>query len=114
MGGKVTTPCARGKARDQGKHRATTITAVTPWNLQRNRMRRRALPAQDCLEAPADLSKNSSLMCLRGEGTREDHKEAYRWLRKAAESGYAEAQFELGRLYVQGLAVPQNWAEAVP
>ena len=39
--------------------------------------------------------------------------EAVTWLRLAAEQGHAEAQFNLGLMYVRGEGVPQNFAEAV-
>ena len=36
-----------------------------------------------------------------------------KWTRKAAERGYAEAQFNLGRMYENGLRVSQDYAEAI-
>jgi TPR repeat protein len=39
-------------------------------------------------------------------------REAERWYRRAAEQGYAMAQFSLGTLYVQG-EIPVDYAEAV-
>ncbi len=35
-----------------------------------------------------------------------------RWYRKAAKQGYAEAQYILGRMYGEGLGVPQDYAHA--
>jgi TPR repeat protein len=39
--------------------------------------------------------------------------EAVKWYRKAGEQGYADAQFELGRCYSEGLGVAKDNAEAV-
>ncbi len=38
---------------------------------------------------------------------------ALQWYHKAAEQGYAEAQFNLGLMYFEGQGVPQDYAEAV-
>jgi uncharacterized protein len=35
------------------------------------------------------------------------------WFRKAADQGYAEAQYNLGLMYEDGRGVPQDHAEAV-
>jgi len=42
----------------------------------------------------------------------QDFKEAVKWLRKAADQGYAEAQSELGSMYFNGQGVPKNGEEA--
>ena len=47
-----------------------------------------------------------------GEGVPTDHLEAAKWYRKAAEQGYANAQFRLGDAYRKGLGVPQDYQEA--
>ncbi len=39
--------------------------------------------------------------------------EAVKWYRKAADQGYAPAQFNLGWMYDRGEGVPQDYAEAV-
>ena len=39
--------------------------------------------------------------------------EAVRWYRESAEQGYPEGQFNLGRVYQFGLAVPQDRQEAI-
>jgi hypothetical protein len=41
-----------------------------------------------------------------------DPKLALDWYRKAAEAGFAPAQFNLGRLYAAGTGVPKDFAEA--
>ena len=48
-----------------------------------------------------------------GEGVPEDYREAVKWWRKAAEQGYAEAQFNLGGMYAKGEGVPEDYQEAV-
>ena len=42
----------------------------------------------------------------------EDDAEAVKWFRKAAEQGQADAQFNLGVMYVKGDGVPEDDAEA--
>jgi len=39
----------------------------------------------------------------------QDYAEAVRWFRKAAEQGDAQAQFNLGLMYVNGKGVRQNY-----
>lgn len=46
-------------------------------------------------------------------GLPEDHTEAVRWLRRAAEQGYVEAQACLAGMYEKGQGVSQDYAEAV-
>ena len=48
-----------------------------------------------------------------GEGVPEDHAEAVKWFRMAAEQGHANAQFSLGFMYANGEGVPEDDAEAV-
>jgi TPR repeat protein len=45
--------------------------------------------------------------------TQGNYTEAVKWYRKAAEKGYADAQFSLGQCYRRGEGVPQDYAEAV-
>jgi TPR repeat protein len=42
----------------------------------------------------------------------EDHAEAARWYRRAADQGNPDAEFNLGSLYDSGQGVPQDHAEA--
>ena len=44
-------------------------------------------------------------MYVNGEGVPENNAEAVKWFRKAADQGFADAQFNLGRMYY--------WAERV-
>ena len=46
-------------------------------------------------------------------GKPQDYAEAVKWYRKAAEQGYARAQYNLGVCYGNGKGVPKNRAEAV-
>ena len=43
-----------------------------------------------------------------------DYAAAVSWYRKAAEQGYADAQFNLGVMYAKGAGVPQDYAMALP
>jgi len=51
-------------------------------------------------------------MYSQGKGVPRDYPEAVRWYRKAADQGYAKAQYDLGNMYSQGKGVPQDYAEA--
>src|SRR5439155_25230226 len=48
---------------------------------------------------------------INGRGVLQDYAEAVRWYRKAADQGYAIAQYDLGNMYDQGKGVPQNYGE---
>ena len=48
----------------------------------------------------------------KGEAVPQDHKEAMRLYREAAEQGVAMAQYNLGLLYTKGRGVPQDHKEA--
>ena len=47
-----------------------------------------------------------------GQGVKQDYFEAVKWYRKAAEQGYANAQFNLGVMYYQGDGVRQDKGQA--
>ena len=47
-----------------------------------------------------------------GYGVPENDAKAVRWYRRAAEQGYADAQFNLGLMYARGEGVPQEYVEA--
>jgi TPR repeat protein len=47
-----------------------------------------------------------------GEGVKQDATQAVYWIRKAAEQGYARAQFNLGVCYTSGEGVEQDFAQA--
>ncbi|MGA2228825.1 MAG: tetratricopeptide repeat protein [Syntrophobacteraceae bacterium] len=49
----------------------------------------------------------------RGQGVPEDHAEAMRWYRKAANQGLPQAEFNLGLMYAKGQAVAKDNAEAL-
>jgi TPR repeat protein len=51
-------------------------------------------------------------MYLNGQGVPQDYAEALKWLRLAANQGFAEAQDGLGRMYEHGQGVPKDDAEA--
>ena len=46
-----------------------------------------------------------------GEGVPQDHIEAAKWFRMAAEQGHAPAQSILGSMYYDGEGIPQNYVE---
>ena len=52
-------------------------------------------------------------MYYNGYGVPENDAEAVKWYRKAAEQGFAKAQFNLGRMYATGEGVPVNDTESV-
>jgi len=47
-------------------------------------------------------------MYYNGQGVQRDYVEAAKWVRKAAEQGYAPAQADLGVMYWNGQGVPQD------
>eukprot|EP00729_Bicosta_minor_P019656 gene19656-biopygen1572 len=55
---------------------------------------------------------NLGSMYYRGKGVEQDHVEAAKWFRKAAEAGHAMAQFNLGNMYRNGRGVEQDHVEA--
>ncbi|MYE36659.1 MAG: sel1 repeat family protein [Rhodobacteraceae bacterium] len=56
---------------------------------------------------------NMGIMHERGEGVPENHAEAARWFRLAAEQGYAEAQYCLATMYESGEGVAWGYEEAI-
>lgn len=52
-------------------------------------------------------------MYYNGRGVPQNHSNAVRWFRAAAEQGDDDAQTNLGIMYVSGRGVPQNHAAAV-
>jgi TPR repeat protein len=51
-------------------------------------------------------------MYYTGTGLTRDYSEAARWVRMAAEQGYARAQLDLAYLYEQGKGVPVDYTAA--
>tara|TARA_Y100000588_G_C14178902_1_gene892682 strand:+ start:113 stop:343 length:231 start_codon:yes stop_codon:yes gene_type:complete len=47
-----------------------------------------------------------------GQGVPQDHKEAVKWYRKAAEQGDADAHYHLGNPYKIGAGVPEDYIHA--
>ena len=56
---------------------------------------------------------NLGTMYAEGEGVKQDHTEAAKWYRKAAEQGDALAQYNLGAMHANGDGVPQDFAVAL-
>jgi uncharacterized protein len=48
-----------------------------------------------------------------GMHVKPDGKESIRWLTKAANQGYAPAEYELGRIYLYGRGIPVDYAQAL-
>ncbi len=48
----------------------------------------------------------------KGDGVKQDYKEAVYWYRKAAEQGVAEAQYNLACMYYKGIGVVEDYVEA--
>ena len=55
---------------------------------------------------------NLARMYAKGKGVVSDYKTAVKWFQRAADQGYADAQYSLGVLYVTGNGVPLNYAKA--
>jgi TPR repeat protein len=51
-------------------------------------------------------------MYREGRGVPQNDAEAVKWFRKAAEQGYAGAQYSLGYMYANGQGVPQDYVLA--
>jgi TPR repeat protein len=51
-------------------------------------------------------------MYAKGEGVPQDLAQAMDWYRKAAERGYADAQYNLGVMYANASGVPQDFVQA--
>jgi len=61
--------------------------------------------------SPADLTR-VGLGYAGGHGQPPDHTAAAKWFLRAAEQGYAPAQYNLGSLYEKGRGLPQDYTEA--
>ena len=53
-----------------------------------------------------------SLGIYKGRGVPQDYAAAVSWFRKAADQGYATAQYNLGIMYDPGQGVPQDYVQA--
>src|SRR5947199_354183 len=61
----------------------------------------------------ADSQVELGLRYDKGEGVAQDHAEAVKWYRKAAEQNLAEAQYNLGVCYANGTGVAKDQVEGV-
>ena len=52
-------------------------------------------------------------MYANGKGVSKNYSKAIEFYTKAADQGFANAQFELGRMYANGYGVPQNYSKAI-
>ena len=64
-------------------------------------------------EMSAEDQNNIGKAYYYGLGVPQDHEEAVKWHRLAAEQGNATGQLHLGRSYKKGQGVPQDYKEAV-
>ena len=76
------------------------------WNQQFEKKSAKA--AEGNLKAQYDVGN----MYLKGQGTMQDAKEAYKWFEKAAAKGYSRAQYKLGYLYHRGEGVKKDSSKA--
>ena len=60
------------------------------------------------MQGDARAQLNLGVMYENGRGVAEDHAEAAKWFRLAAEQGDAAAQYNLGVMYANGEGVPQS------
>ncbi|MGE3259322.1 MAG: tetratricopeptide repeat protein [Geobacter sp.] len=51
-------------------------------------------------------------MYYKGEGVKQDYKQAAKWYQKAADQGHASAQYNLGIVYENGYGITQNYSIA--
>ena len=51
-------------------------------------------------------------MCLKGQGTARNAKEAFSWFSKSAKQGYSRAEYKLGYLYQRGTGVGKDQNQA--
>jgi TPR repeat protein len=56
----------------------------------------------------AEAQTMLGLMYSRGDGVRQNHREAMKWCRKAADQGHAEAQVQVARMYDRGEGAPKS------
>ena len=52
------------------------------------------------------------VMYAAGKGVPQNHVEAMKWFRKAADQGDVKAQYYLGLMYFQGIGVPKDFVKA--
>ena len=60
-------------------------------------------------QGDTQAQNNVGVMYKLGDGVTQDYKQAVKWYRKAAEQGFAEAQYNLGEMY----AVNQDYKQAL-
>ena len=77
-------------------------------------LRKEILTLQPALFRPDRFQAHSWIgKCCKPKGVSQDHAEAFKWFRLAAERGFAMAQNNLGGMYYNGQGLPQDYAEAV-
>ena len=76
------------------------------WNQQFEK--KFALAQKGDVKAQYDIGN----MCLKGQGTARNPKEAFSWFSKAAKQGYSRAEYKLGYLYQRGTGVGKDQNKA--
>lgn len=64
------------------------------------------------IQGYANAQSNLGECYYNGEGVEQDHAEAFKWMKKAAEQGDADAQSVVGDMYSDGDGVQQDEEEA--
>ena len=61
---------------------------------------------------PRTARYNLGMLYDTGHGVAQNHDEAVKWFRRAADQGSARAQNNLGTMYARGRGVPQEYVQA--
>jgi len=84
------------------------------YNQKLNDLEKKLLVAQKGYPAKGEISSSEKYFSEAGDAKANyDYKEAVKWYTKSADRGYAQAQFELGFCYAEGLGVTKDEKEAV-
>jgi len=68
---------------------------------------------QDVRADEREEAYKTGLKYYNGEGVKQDYIEALKWLRQAADQGYAKAQNVIGGMYYSGHGITQNYPAAL-
>ena len=69
---------------------------------------------QKKVEAKDPIAETTLASCYDlGMHVKPDGKESIRWITKAANQGYAPAEYELGRIYLYGRGIPADYGQAL-
>ena len=102
-----------GIQRESDSHQARRRREDVPLKRREGRRESSVQPRQNLLPRPRSAAGLRRDAAGKVRETLGDYPEAMRWYRKAADQGYANAQYALGFMYHKGQGVPQDNAEAV-